>query len=157
MAPVNLHYIRSSINDWASRSQQSHASPTSSHSAGAAPQTQTIYREVQSGESIILDGYYELNPNYCGALSAPRVLITQEPILGKVTEITQDQLFARYRDNCHTNAPVVNIRYEAGEVEKEKIDTFSWTVNFQSEPSLMVKAIMNIKSNIIPNDKNEEL
>jgi len=156
MAPVNMHHIRNSINDWMSRSEPRSA-PTPLHPTRETPETQTIYREVQSGQSIVLDGYYELNPNHCGALSAPRVLITQEPHLGKVTEITQDQLFARYRDNCHTNAPVVNIRYEAGEVEKEKIDTFSWTVNFQSEPSLMVKAIMNIKSNIIPNDKNEEL
>ena len=156
MAPVNLHYIRSSINDWASRSEPRSA-PAPLHPVRGSAETQTIYREVQSGESIVLDGYYELNPNYCGALSAPRVLITQKPNLGKVTEITQDQLFARYRDNCHTNAPVVNIRYEAGEVEKEKIDTFSWTVNFQSEPLLMVKAIMNIKPNAIPYDKNEEL
>ena len=74
MAPVNMHHIRNSINDWMSRSEPRSA-PTPLHPTREAPETQTIYREVQSGQSIVLDGYYELNPNHCGALSAPRVSV----------------------------------------------------------------------------------
>jgi hypothetical protein len=158
MPPININYIRNSLNDWMSQPERKpNIISQPQYSKINEPLIHTIYREVKSGESLILDEYYELNPNYCDGLAAPVVIFTENSNFGRITKITEDKLFSRSMDNCYTNSPVVKIRYEAGAVEKEKIDKFSWKVNFQTESSLIVNALINIKPNLIDKSKQEDL
>ena len=80
---------------------------------------------------MVLASYYELSFTGCRALSPPRVVITQQPTLGKLIVVRSQGLARTSSPRCAVSdisLPVSQVLYQA---DKPGIDAMAWSVKFQ--------------------------
>ncbi|SAI71839.1 Uncharacterised protein [Bordetella ansorpii] len=94
--------------------------------AASAPASAQI--QVASGTQVVLATYYEVDPESCQALSAPRVRITQKARLGKAT-IVRTQTPAPASGRCP--AKLVTIAQVMYLADRPGADTVAWQVRYQ--------------------------
>lgn len=90
----------------------------------------TVAQTMKSGDVVVLASYYEIRGSDCLALRAPRVLITQQPQLGKASIVqTRGQSAASGR--CAYKAVAVSqVVYQA---DQPGTDTLGWEVKYQTK------------------------
>ncbi|SAI56435.1 Uncharacterised protein [Bordetella ansorpii] len=94
--------------------------------AAAAPASAQF--RIASGAQVVLATYYEVDPESCQALSAPRVRITRKPLLGKAT-IVRTQTPATASGRCP--AKLVTIAQVMYQADKPGTDAVAWQVRYQ--------------------------
>lgn len=89
-----------------------------------------LAQNLKSGDVTVLASYYEIRGSDCLALRAPRVVITQNPTLGKAS-IMQTRGQSSDSGRCAYKAvPVSQVVYAA---DQPGADTLAWEVKYQNK------------------------
>ena len=92
--------------------------------------TPALAQNLKSGDVTVLASYYEIRGSDCLALRAPRVVITQNPTLGKAS-IVQTRGQSSDSGRCAYKAvPVSQVVYAA---DQPGADTLAWEVKYQNK------------------------
>lgn len=96
----------------------------------AADKTQHQAWTVETGKTVVLAEYYEIQEADCRAMRAPPVIVKTRPALGKLVINTTTALAGKTAKCRHVQVPVTRVLYRAG--DEPGRDTFGWEIFFQS-------------------------
>ncbi|HEY0296192.1 MAG TPA: hypothetical protein VGC69_12740 [Bordetella sp.] len=100
--------------------------------AAAAPALADDIPPLAPGQQMVLANYYELSATGCRALNPPRVVITQQPALGKLIVVRTRGTANTSSPRCAVSTmslPISQVLYQA---DKPGLDTMAWAIKFQA-------------------------